>query len=291
MPTQDTSEIKGKIINILRIQGPCLPVHIAKGIDMSILFTSAFLSELISERRIKTSNMRVGSSKLHFLEGQEFKLEKFAHHLKSKEKEAFEILKQKKFLEDEKQEPAIRVALRAIKDFAIPIERNGKIMWRYYITPESEYKVEQETKNKLIPKPLPKIQEEVSKEKELGIFDKNERKPVIKKNKKRKSSNQKKDEKFFNKVKEHLSRRNIEILDIIGFSKNDLALKVNANQREYLLIAYNKRRIKEEEIIKASNKASELRLRYIILSLGEPLKKLNNLIEAVKGLSGIEKLE
>ncbi len=292
MPQKDTSEIKQKIINILKIRGPSLPVHIAKEINMSILFTSAFLSELIAERRIKTSNMKVGSSKLHFLEGQEPNLEKFAHHLNSKEKEAFELLKQKKFLEDEKQAPAIRVALRAIKDFAIPID-SDKIIWRYYLIPESEYKVKT-----IEPKLLPKIQE-VNKEKELGIFDKTleekEKTPEIKKPKKstRKSSSltQKKNEKFFNKIKEHLSKRNIEILDIMGFSKNDLTLKVNANQREYLLIAYNKKRIKEEDIIKASKKASELGLRYIILSLGEPLKKLSNLIEAIKDFAGIEKIE
>ena len=291
MPQKDTSEIKQKIINTLKIRGPSLPVHIAKEINMSILFTSAFLSELIAERRIKTSNMKVGSSKLHFLEGQEPNLEKFAHHLSFKEKEAFELLKQKKFLEDEKQVPAIRVALRAIKDFAIPIDRD-KIIWRYYLIPESEYNME-----KPVPKPLPKIQE-IKKEKELGIFDKTaeekEKTLEIKKPKKstrKSSSTQKKNEKFFDKVKEHLSKRNIEILDIVGFSKNDLTLKVNTNQREYLLVAYNKKRIKEEDIIKASKKASELGLRYIILSLGEPLKKLSNLIEAIKDFAGTEKIE
>jgi hypothetical protein len=237
--------------------------------------------------------MKVGSSKLHFLEGQEHNLEKFAHHLNFKEKEAFELLRQKKFLEDEKQVPAIRVALRAIKDFAIPIDRD-KIIWRYYLIPESEYKLEKTVPK---PKPLPKIQE-VKKEKELGIFDKatEEKEKILeikktKKSTRKSSSTQKKNEKFFDKVKEHLSRRNIELLDIIGFSKNDLTLKVNANQREYLLVAYNKKRIKEEDIIKASKKASELGLRYIILSLGEPLKKLSNLIEAIKDFAGTEKIE
>jgi len=44
MPIKDTSEIKEKIILILRKNGPSLPVHIAKEIETSILFTSAFLS-------------------------------------------------------------------------------------------------------------------------------------------------------------------------------------------------------------------------------------------------------
>jgi len=57
-----------------------------------------------------------------------------------------------------------------------------------------------------------------------------------------------------------------------------------------LLIAYNKKRINENDIIKAHKKALELNLKYIILSLGEPLKKLTNLIEALKNLEKIEKI-
>ena len=79
MPNQDTSELKNKIINFLRINGPSLPVHIAKEIGLSILFTSAFLSELLSERQLKISSMKIGSSKLHFLAGQENKLENFGY--------------------------------------------------------------------------------------------------------------------------------------------------------------------------------------------------------------------
>ncbi|MFC1682475.1 hypothetical protein ACFL0X_02575, partial [Nanoarchaeota archaeon] len=72
---------------------------------------------------------RVGSSPVYFLEGQERGLEGFSNHLKSKEKEAFDLLKEKKFLGDSEIEPAIRVALRAIKDFAVPFERDGKVIW------------------------------------------------------------------------------------------------------------------------------------------------------------------
>ena len=59
---KDASEIKERIITSLKYRGASLPVHLAKAAGESILFTSAFLSELMSERRIKTSHMRVGSS-------------------------------------------------------------------------------------------------------------------------------------------------------------------------------------------------------------------------------------
>ena len=55
MPTQDTKPIKEKIINFLKARGPSLPVQIARETGMNSLFASAFLSELISEKQIKTS--------------------------------------------------------------------------------------------------------------------------------------------------------------------------------------------------------------------------------------------
>ena len=130
MPTQDTSKIKEKIIFTLRRRGPCLPVHIANEIQTSILFASAFLSELVSEKKIKMSYMKVGSSPIYFIPGQEHLLERFSQHLKTKEKDAFELLKNHRFLIDSKQDPAIRVALRFIRDFAIPFKQNNEIVWR-----------------------------------------------------------------------------------------------------------------------------------------------------------------
>ena len=78
MPTQDTSGIKEKIIFVFKKRGPSLPVHVAQETGMSILFASAFLSELLAEKKIKISNMKVGSSPLYFISGQEFMLEKFS---------------------------------------------------------------------------------------------------------------------------------------------------------------------------------------------------------------------
>ena len=51
MVTQDTSEIKAKIMSVFEKKGPCLPVHIAKETGLSILFASAFLSELLTEKK------------------------------------------------------------------------------------------------------------------------------------------------------------------------------------------------------------------------------------------------
>ena len=67
MPPQDTTDIRDKIVLSIKEKGPTIPVFIAKEIGSSILFTSAFLSELLSEKRLKMSHMRIGSSPLYFI--------------------------------------------------------------------------------------------------------------------------------------------------------------------------------------------------------------------------------
>jgi len=139
MSIQNNLNLKEKILSILQKRGPSLPVHIAKEIDLSMLFASAFLSELVSEKKIKISNMKIGNSPIYFLPGQESMLEKFSQYLKSKEKEAFILLKEKKFLKDKNQDPAIRIALRTIKDFAIAFKKNEEIIWRFFTVSETEF--------------------------------------------------------------------------------------------------------------------------------------------------------
>ena len=302
MPTQDTSNIKEKIMLTFKKRGPSLPVHIASETGLSMLFASAFLSELLSEKKIKLSFMKVGSSPIYLISGQEPMLERFSQHLKSKEKEAFELLKKKKFLKDEEQVPAIRIALREIKDFAIAFKKDEEIFWRYFTIPKNEFEFPKIKPMEKVPQPedkkkpeeeisLPK--EEKSKEKtlekqELNIFDKQK---TAKTSAKKRTITKKNNDKFFNKVKEFLFKRSIEILDIENFGKNDLVLRVKTKEEEKLLVAYNKKRICEADIIKAHKKATEFNLKYIVLSLGEPLKKIDSLIKAVKNLSEIEKIE
>jgi len=288
---QDAMQIKEKIISLLRLGGPSLPVHIAKGTGLSILFASAFLSELFYEKKIIISNIKVGNSPLYFLSGQEPQLERFFQYLKSKEKEAFILLKEKKFLKDSEQEPAIRVALREIKDFAIPFKKEDEVYWRYFTVSESELSEKKKPEKEVVrEKPKEEIKEEI--EEKLEIFDEEKeiKKPEKKKTIKRKIS-QKQDENFFNKIKEFLSEKNIEIIDIQSFNKNDLVLKIKENKEEKLLVAYNKKRIISSDLMKAYKRSLEANLPYIILSLGEPVKKLKDLISAIRELSKIDKIE
>jgi hypothetical protein len=132
------NDTKAKILGILRIKGPSLPVQIGRESGISMLFAGAFLSELASEDSLTISKMKVGGSPLYYLKGQEPMLDNFYKYLPEKEREAFLMLKQKKVLEDKKQLPAIRVALRSIKDFAFPFKKDEEIFWRFHTTSEEE---------------------------------------------------------------------------------------------------------------------------------------------------------
>ncbi|HLD55472.1 MAG TPA: hypothetical protein VJB35_04395 [Candidatus Nanoarchaeia archaeon] len=311
MATQDTTQLKQNIISIIQNKGPSLPIHIAKGTGLSMLFASAFLSELLSEKRIKISHLRVGSSPIYYLSGQEPQLERYSNNLKSKEKDAFILLKEKKILNDSEQLPAIRVALRAIKDFAIPFQNKEEIFWRYLTAPILELKEEKEEiipQTKLVinenesqkeqeiiekePQHLEKTKEKNPEKSEIKIKEKPiKKRPQKNSTPKKRNQANKPNEKFFDVIKEYLLKKQIEITGIEGFSKDDLILKVKKENAEFLLIAYSKKRIGEEEITKAYKKSQELNLNFTILSKGEPTKKLINFIEAIKHLENIEKIE
>jgi hypothetical protein len=362
MPTQDASHTREKILSILRMKGPTLPVYISQDIGMSMLFASAFLSELLSDKLIRISHMRVGNSPIYYIQGQETQLERFSSYLKSKEKEAFLLIQDKKFLKDSEQPPAIRVALREIKDFAFPFRRNNETFWRYLTAKESEFKmeakpIEEHEYIEAKPKPFDKKEreigakiikdikiediEEIRKDKEklerkeeieeeeeyieLPLskkpeeekreeIEKEEHPPEKKKEKTtkekpekqrpkakekpektpkipKKKGTEKQDNKFFDKIKEFLSKETIEIINIESFNKNEILLRIKSDGEEKLLVAYNKKKILDTDIINANKKASKLSLKYLILSMGEPSKKLSSLIESAQNLEKIEKIE
>lgn len=315
---QDAAQIRGKIISFIRDNGPSLPVQISKETGLSILFASAFLSELLSEKIIQMSNLRIGSSPLYFIHGQEPQLERFAQYLKSKEKDAFLILQEKKILKDSELHPAIRVALREIKDYAFSFNRNGEIYWRYFLTEEPEKIEIEKTEAKdekinigeqIFEKGISQIENtsprggrELSSENSNAANEENkqvskkESHPKIPKSEKEEkpkktAKTEKKEDNFFNKIKEYLSARNVEIVDIKDFKNNQAVLKIKKEGKEELLFVFNKKRIAEKEILDAHKKASEEKMPYSILSLGETTKKLGDLIQAIKGLSSMDRIE
>ena len=101
LSAQNLPEKKEKIIQHIRTKGPSLPSSISSSINLSLLFTSALLSEMYHDGSIKMSFLKIGGSPLYLLKGQEAKLDNFTKHLAKKEQEALNHLKKEQILDDE----------------------------------------------------------------------------------------------------------------------------------------------------------------------------------------------
>ena len=300
------NETHEKIINLLRIIGPSLPIQLSKQIGMSSLFISAFLSELTNEKKIKTSSLKVGGSPLYYLEGQEEQLEKFYAHLHPKEAETFLLLKKEGILKDEEQEPATRVALRSIRDFAIGFKQGEEIFWRYILIPESEIneRLNSQTKQKNPPKPKPaKIEIEtppqVKESKPIQIpehktVSKEKSKPVKKEIKEenfenplvintKKPSKEKIKSEFAIKIIDILKRNEINLLEEINFKNKEYNCIVQIDSDlgpiNFLTQAKNKKTISETDLKKLLSIAQSRPLPAFMIYTGELSKKAKEYVE------------
>ncbi len=293
---QDHTKTREKILQVLKIKGPSLPVHLARETGISMLFAGAFLSELIREREVKTSNMKVGGSPIYLIPGQESKLEEFGDKfLKSREKEAFLKLKQNKVLKDSEQEPAIRVALRSLSDFAFPLQINNELYWRYFLTKNNEttdlikkyqsnkqnsekYGQQEKIKEKQIIKPQTKIKQPTEKKSEQKTEKESAKeKPLIQIKEQQKKGRKKQKSKFVSSVIEFLQINDIELLEEINFKKREYEAKTRINSDlgkiKYYVIAKNKKRVTDNDLTIASQKSQEEKMPVLFVSTGKLNKK------------------
>ncbi len=111
-----------KIINLIRLKGPSIPRQIAQAIGSDLLFASAHLSDLVSQRKLVVSQMKLDSTPFYFIPGQEALLYNFLNCLNEKDRRTAELLKEKGVLRDRGADLLTRVSLRNLPDFAKPME-------------------------------------------------------------------------------------------------------------------------------------------------------------------------
>ncbi|NPE26416.1 hypothetical protein HNV12_00230 [Methanococcoides sp. SA1] len=302
----DIPEKKNKIINFLIQNGPSLPVQVAKAIQMDPVFASAILSELLSSKQIITSHLKIGASPLYLLPTQTQKLEEKTEHLKTIEKQAQEKLREKNVIFDEEEEPAIRIALRNIKDFAKPFKFKEKITWKYAFTsqekideilfpketpkPETPKHRNTETptsKSESIPKAWEVKKEEIKiikKESEKKVENIFEEKPEIKEKPKPKET-------FLEKIENFLEKQDTKIKAIEEVDKTKVIATIEHNSKTTILFAFNRKRITEAELLKCYKHAKKKNLGYRIITKDTPTKKMQETIDAYKSLTKIQKLD
>ncbi|HZX44857.1 MAG TPA: hypothetical protein VFF28_04195 [Candidatus Nanoarchaeia archaeon] len=308
-----------KILQYIRMKGPVLPADIGKQINSNILFASAHLSELSSNGKVKVSSIKVGGSPLYYLPGQESMLQRFADDLGEKDKRAYNLLHEKKVLRDIELEPLMRVALRGIKDFAIPLqvnlEGNSEIFWRWQevtnqqaeelIRPlfvKEEKKIAEEKQEvekeeiKKVPEPEVKHQE---KNQETNLEQKQEPRQELKpaprqeikkeiqsqisKDKPRPKKEITDDGPFLDKISDHFKVNKIKIIskEQIRKSEFDLIIDVPSavGNLEYYCKAKGKQKITDGDLASAFVQGQVKKLPVLLITNGELTKRAAEMLQ------------
>lgn len=132
-----------KVLYFLKVVGPTIPSKVAKNINTDIMLASAHLSDLAAQGKVKISSLKVGGSPLYYLPGQEEQLYHFAAgNLNPKDFLVLEALKQQRILRENSLDLLSKVALRSLKDFAVPLQvtvaGNRELFWKWHLLSDAE---------------------------------------------------------------------------------------------------------------------------------------------------------
>lgn len=289
-----------QILSLVKQNGPVIPSQIAKLTQENILMTSARLSELLSNKNVKISTIKVGGSPLYFAQGQEPKLQNFKDSLGQVERKAYDLLQNSKILQDSSLEPQSRVAMRAIKDFAIPLQvtfnNENQIFWKWYLAPNDD--AQSLIKNILQPElitPEPIIPEpkQIEPIQQITIPEKTAQKPftekLVEKPEEKVKPIEKKPKKiqkgpiFLDTTISFFNQNNVEILEKNIIKKTEINYIVrsdsNLGQINYYCVSKDKKRINEGDISSAYLQAQSKNLPLLFLTPGELAKKAKELVD------------
>ena len=308
-------ENRNKILEIIKVKGPVIPVQVSKDIGMNILMSSAHLAELTASNLVKISHVKVGGSPVYYLPGQESMLQKFTGSLNDKEKKAYDLLNNSKVLRDREQEPVIRVALRELRDFAKPLNvtynDQSEIFWKWYLISDEEasnlIKPRLELPNKEVPqqearkkeprleqnkesfeKPVQKtiakqnIQQTIPEKQEKINENITEKAPAIQKEKIKKPKQDKEDE-FLSQLSKFFEKSSIQVISSEVIRKNaeiDLIVEIPSvvGNLQYYCKAKNKKRVSDSDLSSAYVKGQLRKLPVLFISTGELSTKAESML-------------
>jgi hypothetical protein len=275
-------DLKSQVFNLVKIKGPIIPVQISKSVNSNILFTSAILSELVSNRQVYVSNLKIGGSPLYYVLGQEFKLQNFIHYLSGVHRKAYDLIRDKKILTDSKLEPWQRVALREIEDFAVQFNSNGtnEVFWKWYLLKDEEIKNFLDLKEKVEQKPEVKKEAQQILVEEPKILKQEEilvEEPKIIKEEKKKIVNV-----LTEDAKKYFLDNQIELIKEEVIKKNkeinyEIKIDTTVGNINFFSKIKSKKKISDSDLSLAINEAKNKPI--LFLSDGELTKKAKEFIE------------
>ena len=273
-------EAKNKALDFVRAIGPAMPTQVAKEIKIPPLFASALLSQLISEKSMKVSHLKIGGTPLYYIEGQKEKLLNFTNHLPNIEKEICERLQKEGIIADESVRLAEKVALRNIKDFSVPLSvkvgERKKIFWRWFeLSQEDSLSKIEKLLRVYERKPIKEGVKEVREEIKEGGAKEEEAREITKE-----EGDKPKPAKidFSEKIKEFLANNKVKILEENIIRRNgeiEFMLQLNSSlgKMTFFAIAKNKKVLTPADLTLAYYRSQEKKLPLILLNSGRFTKK------------------
>ena len=266
-----------RLLSLVKIKGPLLPADVYKQMGTDIMFAAAMLAELVSNKNVRITNVKMGGSPLYYVDGQEFKLQELMKYLNGKDREVAERLKKEKIIRDNDCSSLERFSLRQIKDYAYPIKVNNnnqvEIFWRWYLFSEEEAKkviidiltpkIEEPIRQEIV-KEAPNIREEIQEVRtEIPRVKEETKQEEIKEQKKRVKRISKKDLGFEDRVLDFFSKNGIEIVEEKMIKKEkemNYTAKISSGigKLDYFVKVKNKSKISESDLSLALNEAGNL---------------------------------
>ncbi len=284
-------ERTSKIISIIKLKGPVVPSQISGEIGYNQLMTSAMLSDLVSSKTLMISYLKVGSSPLYYFPEQKSMLENFIDKLPGKEKEAFLMIKRAVLVEDTKLEPVFKVAIRNLKDFAIPIQIVDKgidrIFWHFYTLPRDDAvkRIEDILKNEAPAKEEKKEVKELVKEEKIEPIKKIVRKRKVSKPAIKISTEEK------SKLKEQIlnfaKTIELEVAEEKKSVKDEFHMLASVNSTlgklPYLLIFKNKEIVNIKDLKDACKKGAKEKMPVLFITKGKLDENAEKSLSSFKG--------
>lgn len=289
-------DLRPKVLDYVMAYGPALPVQVSKAINSNILFSSAVLSELVSNRQVFMSNAKIGGSSLYYTKGQEAKLQRLREYLPDMPKKAYDFLKEKLLLRDKSLEPYQRVAFRELKDFAVPItvkyNNEELLFWKWYLVTDEQ--VNEMIRKELGIKPEnQEVKEPIREEKNLEEA-KEEKQETLKEKPARLKKIGKEIKADIAMV--YFQKNNINVLSAEQTKKNKenaylVELHSQIGNLSYLACFKDKKKINEEDLILAHHNGQRHKLPVLFLASGELTKAAEELLNKdLKGMMVFKKI-
>ncbi len=262
--------LKYQVLDIVKRSGPVLPAQISKETGRDTFFAGAILSGLVRERKVFFSHAKIGGSSVYYAPGQEARLNILFSYLPMKEKEAYNLLQKNQLLRDSELEPSIRVALRNLKDFAIPVTltaSNNELFWKWHLTSDAD--AEMILKQRYIEMPaVAPVQTTIQKHEKRAVQE----------------------DVLYQQVMQYVKQKNIDVVreEVVKKNKDvELVIKIpsEAGMLVYYLVAKNKKKVSDADLMMAYNKAHARKMPLFFLMTGELAKKTQqNLQHDLKGI-------